>query len=489
MTFAFKTIRRILLLGLLTTGCTSPHVFGQSAKDSKQPNVLFIAIDDLNDWVEGLGGHPQVKTPHMDRLAQRGILFTNAHCQAPICQPSRTSLLTGTYPFHNGVYDVEQNMRDAPLVKEAVTIPEYFRKAGYHTLGVGKIAHRTAEEEGFWDAFGGRKGWNWMGERIGPQGVSGLPEPSIFDFGPVPFKDEEMNDMQSTQWAVKQLEQDFEKPFFLAVGLITPHLPHFTPEKYFEMYPVDTVQLPEVLPGDLDDLPPMGRKFTRYFDTTPMSHHNITRNGLWHKAVSSYLATATFTDHCVGKLLDALDKSSYAKNTIIVLWSDHGFHIGEKMHWEKRSLWDESTRVPLIFVAPGFTRRGSHSERTVGLIDIYPTLIELCGLENKAGLEGRSLVPLFKDPKKKWPYPALTTQMPGNHTVRTEEWRYIRYVNGDEELYDHRADPNEFYNLAGKLEYAKVIAQLSRYLPQNEVPSGPRLPPRPYTQPFDWTQP
>ncbi len=435
-------------------------------------------------------------TPQMDRLARRGVLFTNAHCQAPICQPSRTSLLTGTYPFSNGVYDVEQNMRDAPRVKDAVTIPQYFRKHGYQVLGAGKIHHRRAEETGSWDEFGPRFGWGWMGQRIGPKGVSGLPEPSIFDFGPVPFAVEEMNDMRVTDWAVARLREKPNatssgeaEPFFLAVGLVTPHLPLFTPSEIYHRFPVDSIDLPEVLPGDLDDLPPMGRKFTRYFDSTPMSHHNITRHGLWHKAVASYLACATFTDHCVGRLLDALDNSPHADNTVILLWSDHGFHIGEKMHWEKRSLWEESTRVPLIIVVPGTSKAGARCSRPVGLIDIYPTLVELCKLPEKGGLEGRSLVPLLQDPDREWSYPALTTQMPGNHSVRTERWRYIRYANGDEELYDHRADPNEFHNLAGDPEHAAVMKQLATHLPETEVPSGPRLPRQKYTQEFDWTKP
>ncbi len=460
-----------------------------AAENSRSPNVLFIAVDDLNDWVGGLEGHPQSITPNMDHLAERGVLFTNAHCQAPICQPSRTSLLTGTYPFSNGVYDVEQNMRDAPLVKNAVTIPQYFRKNGYRTLAAGKIHHRTNEEEGSWDEFGGRKGWDWMRSIVGPQGVSGLPEPSIFDFGPVPIETEDMNDAKTTDWAIRQLEKEHEKPFFLAVGLLTPHLPLFTPEDFYGQYPLDQVELPETRSDDLEDLPPMGRKFTRYFDTTPMSHHNITRHGLWRKAVASYLATATFVDHCVGQLLDALDGSAYADNTIIVLWSDHGFHIGEKMHWEKRSLWEESTRVPLIIARPQDRSAGDRSSRAVGLIDLYPTLIEMCGLPSKDGLEGRSLVPLLDDPMLEWNFPALTTQMPGNHAVRTEHWRYIRYANGDEELYDHRVDKHEFKNLAEDPQYQSVKARLAEHLPKHQVPSGPRLPRRKYTQVFDWTQP
>lgn len=455
----------------------------------QQKNVLFIAVDDLNDWVSILDGHPQARSPNLERLIQRGVQFENAHCQAPICQPSRTSLLTGTYPFSNGVYDIEQNMRDAPLVKNAVTLPQYFRQHGYRTLAAGKIHHRTNEEVDTWDEFGGRSGWNWMSKLVGPGGVSGLPEPGIFDFGPIPVEIREMNDMKVTDWAIDQLKRDFDRPFFLAVGLITPHLPLFTPEEFYNLFPLDEVELPEVLADDLEDLPPMGRKFTRYFDSTPMSHNEIVRHGLWHKAVASYLATAAFVDHCVGKLLDALDDSEYDDNTIIVLWSDHGFHLGEKSHWEKRSLWEESTRVPLIFADPGISKKGVNVSRTVGLIDIYPTLIDLCGLPEKTGLEGRSLVPLLEDPDREWNYPALTTQMPGNHAVRTEDWRYIRYANGDEELYDHRVDKNEFRNLANDPEYAPLIKRLSTFLPDHQVPSGPRLPRQKFTQDFDWTKP
>jgi arylsulfatase A-like enzyme len=501
-------------VALMMTILVGPAALLAAEQPRDQPNVLFIAIDDLNDWVGCLGGHEQVRTPHIDRLAERGVLFSNAHCQAPICQPSRTSLLTGTFPHRNGVYTVEQRWRKAPLVQDAVTLPQYFREHGYRTLGAGKIFHREDQLEPAWDEWGVRYGWNWMGERVGPDGISGLPTPSIFDFGPFPAKPEEMNDMRVTDWVVSRLDKSYDKPFFLAVGLITPHLPLFTPPEFYEQYPLDTTRLPVTLPGDLDDLPAMGRKFTRYFDTTPMSHHNITRNGLWHKAVASYLACATFTDHCVGRLLDALDDSPHAKNTIIVLWSDHGFHLGEKMHWEKRSLWEESTRVPLIFSLPGFKKgsdtvvrstpgavpatvpdpflnphRHARCTRPVGLIDIYPTLIELCDLPEKESLQGRSLSPLLQDPTREWDYPALTTHHPGNHAVRSEHWRYIRYANGDEELYDHRIDPHEFHNLAQDPQHADMIRQLAEWIPDNDAPYGPQEPRHQYTQEFDWSRP
>lgn len=453
------------------------------------PNVLFFAIDDLNDWVKCFDGHPQVKTPNIDRLARRGVLFSNAHCQAPICMPSRTSLLTSTYPWQNGVYAIEQKFETAPALNGAVTLPQYFRQNGYHTMGAGKISHRGHGDKDRWDEFGGRSGWKWMGDLVGPEGVSGLPTPSIFDFGPLPVKDADMNDAKVTQWCVDRLAEKHDKPFFLAAGLITPHLPLFTPQKYYDMYPLDTVELPPVLPGDLDDLPPLGRKFTRYFDSTPLCHLNILRYGLWHKAVASYLACATFTDMCVGRLLDALDQSPYAENTVIVLWSDHGFHLGEKQHWEKRSLWEESTRVPLIFAGPNTGKAGGRCSRPVGLIDIYPTLIDLCGLPARQELQGHSLVPLLENPSRAWEYPALTTHHPGNHAVRTERWRYIQYANGDEELYDHDCDPNEWKNLANDPQYGEVKKRLAIHIPKTNAPYAPRLPRQKFTQEFDWSKP
>jgi len=479
-----------LLIALFSLLLTEPTA--STTQAAEKPNVLFIAIDDLNDWVGSMDGHPQAQTPHIDRLATRGINFLNAHCQAPICQPSRTSLLTSTYPHRNGVYFIEQDFDNAPLIEDAITLPTYFKQNGYRILRGGKIYHRTPEgDSDNWDESGERRGWNWMGKLVGPEGVSGLPEPSIFDFGPVPVVTEDMNDARVAKWAAEKLsEEGDQRPFFLAVGFITPHLPLFTPEAFYERFPLDRVDLPATQPGDLDDLPPLGRKFTRYFDTTPMSHHHITRHGLWKKAVASYLATSTFTDHCVGIVLDALEASAHADNTVVVLWSDHGFHLGEKMHWEKRSLWEESTRVPLVFVAPGGDMpRNATSRRPVGLIDIYPTLVELCGLPRNEDLQGRSLVPLMKDPDLPWDHPVLTTHHPGNHAVRSERWRYILYANGDEELYDHHNDPHEFRNLADEPHYTEIIEDLQRHIPKETAPYAPRLPKQKFTQDFDWFQP
>ena len=461
------------------------------AQPAPRPNVLFIAIDDLNDWVGALGGHPQAYTPHLDRLARRGVLFTNAHCQAPICQPSRSSLLSGTYPFRNGVYDIAQRMRDAPALKDAVTLPEYFGRHGYTTVSTGKIFHRP--EETAWRENGpaGRvfPKFPWFGKTT----ISGLPLVGPggrgFDFGPVDAAPGEMPDGRTATWAVERLRQGLPEPFFLAVGLTGTHLPLLASRETHLRFPPAQVALPVAPMDDLEDVPPMGRKFTRYFDASPLTHNEILRRGLWHQAVAAYLACVTEVDAALGRVLDALDRTPQGRNTVIVLWSDHGFHLGEKLHWEKRSLWDRSTRVPLIVAGPGVTAAGKQSGRAVGLIDLYPTLVELCGLPARPGLDGRSLVPLLRDPQHPWPYPALTTQMPGNHAVRTEQWRYIRYVNGDEELYDMRADPHELANLAGDPRHAAVKAELARWLPREEAPMGPRLPTGPTEFEFDWTRP
>jgi arylsulfatase A-like enzyme len=381
-------------------------------------------------------------------------------------------------------------MRDAPALKDAVTLPQHFRRNGHRTLGVGKIYHTAEGDADAWDEWGGRKSWQNFAKHLGTNSASGIPDADIFDFGPVPGGvDDEMADSDHTRWAVEKLSQPQDRPFFLAVGLVTPHLPLHTPPAWFEMHPEAATKLPSVLPGDLDDLPPMGRKFTRYFDSTPMGHLNILRHGAWHRAVSAYLACASFTDHCVGRLLDALDRGPHAENTLVVLWSDHGFHLGEKMHWEKRSLWERSTRVPLIFAGPGIAPAAGGCTRAVGLIDIYPTLIELCGLPERKELQGRSLVPLLKNPLADWPHAALTTQHPGNHGVRTERWRLIRYANGDTELYDMRADPNEWRNLAADPQHAATIRELEAHLPKHNAPEAPRLPRARYTQEFDWSRP
>ncbi len=426
---------------------------------AKRPNVLFIAIDDLNDWVGCLGGHPQVKTPNIDRLARRGVLFTNAHCQAPICNPSRVSLLTGRLPSSTGVYQLSPNFRSDAKLKNLVTLPQHFAAAGYETLGVGKIFHGRYPDTISFQTNGPRPGFGPRPKKK----INYLTGHALWDWGAFPEKDSQMGDAKVADWTIEQLRAGHARPFFLAVGFYRPHVPLYVPQKWLDLYPEGSVRLPPTKEGDRDDLPEFAKKLT---NGLPAPRHEwFVENHQWRRAVAAYLASVTFVDNQLGRVLDALDASGAADNTVVVLFSDHGWHLGEKFRWAKRSLWERSTRVPMIVVAPGRTRDEKCS-RPVGLVDLYPTLIELCGLPPREGLDGHSLAPLVASPQSARREPAITTYEQNNHAVRSEHWRYIRYADGSQELYDHRRDPNEWNNLAGDEKYADVIAQHARWIPK-----------------------
>ena len=433
-----------------------------AAADPKKPDVLFIAVDDLNDWVGVLGGRADVKTPNIDRLAKRGVVFTKAYCAAPACNPSRTALLTGLQPSTTGVYLNGQSWR--PALPDAVTLPHYFRKNGYVVHGGGKIFHGSWNDDRAWDDY------HKLGGFPKPETVphNGIPKTGHFDWGPVDAPDEAMGDFQTAEWAAKVLAGPHDKPLFLAVGFYRPHLPFYAPKKYFDLYPLDTLKLPEVLDTDLEDVPSAGRKMAN----PGGDHAKVVAAGQWKHAVQAYLACISFTDAMVGKVLDALDESGRAENTIVVLWSDHGWHLGEKQHWRKFALWEEASRVNLTVTAPGVTSPGKTCGRPVGLIDLYPTLVDLCGLPTKDGLDGVSLRPLLADPAAKWDRPALTTHGRNNHALRSERYRYVRYADGSEELYDHDADPREWTNLATEPGMAAVKAGLAEHLPRTNAPNA-----------------
>ncbi len=448
----------LVLLSLVTSATQG----GEAAQPAgSRPNVLFVAIDDLRDWTGFLAGHPDVKTPNLDRLAQRSIKFTRAYCAAPACNPSRASLLTGLRPSTTGVYHNNQPWR--PALPNAVTLPEHFMAAGYHVAGGGKIFHGGTNDHKYWHEY--------FDQRKDPQPantpVNGIRNAQHFDWGPVDVDDDAMSDYQVVSWAQKFLASKQEKPFFLAVGLYRPHLPWYVPKKYFDKFPLESVKLPEVKEDDLDDVPEAGRKMAR----PEGDHRRVLESKNWEKAVQGYLASIAFADAQIGRLLDALESSPYADNTLIVLWGDHGWHLGEKQHWRKFALWEEATRVPLLVSLPG-QKSGQECPRTVNLVDLYPTLIELCNLPAKE-LDGVSLVPLLKNPQAPWDRPSLTTHGRNNHAVRSERWRYIRYADGSEELYDHEQDPKEWKNLAGDPQYSQIKASLAKYLPQTNAPDAP----------------
>jgi len=452
---------------------------GQAARKDK-PNVLFMAIDDLNDWVGCLGGHPDVKTPNLDRLAQRGVLFTNAHCSAPACNPSRASLMTGILPSTSGVYHNPDPWRESPVLEGAVTIPQHFMAHGYRAVGGGKIYHGAFPDPASWQEYFPDQKKNKPDDPM-PDGrpLNGIPKTAHFDWGPVDAEDKDMGDWKVADWAIGELKKKHEDPFFLACGFFRPHLPWYVPQKYFDMYPADKVTLPNVKEDDLDDVPPIGKRMAR----PEGDHRKVIEHNQWRKAVQAYLASISFTDACVGRVIDGLDSSEHKDNTIVILWSDHGWHLGEKLHWRKFSLWEEATHNVLMMVVPGVTKAGQRCGRPVSMLDIYPTLIELCGLRSRSELQGRSLVPLLKDPAAEWDRPALTTHGKDNHSLRTERWRYIRYSDGTEELYDHSKDEMEWQNLSGDPQYAQVKQRLARWLPKTNVPEVTGRPRR--NQPTD----
>ncbi|MEZ6103674.1 MAG: sulfatase [Pirellulaceae bacterium] len=430
-----------------------------------RPNVLMIAVDDLNDWVGCLGGHPQSVTPNLDAFAQRSVVFTNAHCQAPICNPSRISLLTGTRPSTTGIYYLGPLLRQCDSTEDAVTLPQHFARHGYHTMAAGKIFH--VEGRGEFDLYAGNMGG--MGPRP-PKPISAGHSHPLWDWGAFPDSDELMPDAKIAAWASEQLAKSYDQPFFLACGFYRPHVPMTVPHKWFDLHPLDQVQLPAYTETDLDDVPAYGQDLS--YSAVAPRHSWIVEHDEWRHAVQSYLASVTFVDAQVGKVLDALRTSAHADNTMVVIWSDHGFHLGTKQRWGKRSLWEDSTRVVLMMHRPTDSV-GTRCNRPVELLDLFPTFNDLCQLPPVTGLEGQSLTPLLDDANAAWPWPAITSFGQQNHAVRTQNWRYIRYVDGSEELYDHRVDPHEWTNLAARPEYREVIREHRRWLPQVNQPMAP----------------
>jgi choline-sulfatase len=430
-----------------------------------QPNVLLIAIDDLNDWVGCLGGHPDAKTPHIDRLAERGVLFTNAHCQAPICNPSRTSIMYGLRPSTSGVYMNAPKPWTVPALKDRVTIARHFAANGYLTLTTGKIYHGSGLPPGDFDVIGPRPGQRIKHDvRLIPETKEGAN--GLWDFGPQAYDEKLFQDHADATWASNEIGTKREKPFFLAIGFYRPHVPFYSPTRVFNQIPEHEIDLPPVKEDDRDDLPAIAGELTKALAAP--SHSWFVESGQWKPAVQSYLSCVRWTDEQVGRLLDALDESQHAKNTIVVLYSDHGFFLGEKQRWAKQSLWERATKVPFIISAPGMSQ-GSPCARAAELLSIYPTLIELCGLPKRDDLDGVSLIPLLKNPSAQWKRPALTTHGKNNHAVRNERYRYIRYYDDSEELYDLEEDPNEWTNLAGRVEYDDVKWELAGWCPKSNA--------------------
>lgn len=460
-------IRRLIFsFVLITLSITTASAI--DAAETIRPNVLFIAMDDLNDWIGCMGGHPQTITPNLDRLAKSGVLFTNAHCAAPACNPSRISVFSGIAPNVSGVYANNQVLRE--VLPDVELLPKTFSKNGYRSTGSGKMLHYIIDAQSWDDYF--------------PEPASEMPIPHTLypdkrpvslprggpwqyvetDWGALDTTDENFGgDYSVSQWVSEQLAQKHDKPFFLACGIYRPHEPWFVPAKYFEPFPLESIQIP---PGykedDLADLPPEGKRQgpNRYFD-------HIQKHGQWKHAIQSYLASIHFADAMLGRVLDALDHSEYADNTIVVLWSDHGWHLGEKQHWQKYTGWRVCTRIPLMIRVPkncpGLPEGTTPDvcDKPVNLVSLAPTLFDLCGLPPSKVHNGPSLTPLLKDADAPWSHVSVTClHNPGDYSLSDNHWRYIHYANGDEELYDIQADRYEWNNLAGDPKYADKLAEL-----------------------------
>ena len=491
-------LRTWILLGV---GLTLPSLAQSSETNVSEkntntpPNVLFISIDDLNNWVGYLEGHPQVKTPNMDRLAGAGCAFTNAHCTTPLCQPSRTAVLTGLSPVKTNVFENGSKFDHTAYTM----LPQYFARHGYKTYGTGKIHHKkhvtsaifqkSYLTEQRWSPFEGRdvdytkkelpsKG-SKNPEHVVPSGPAGrryvmpfnrMPSErspddkkgESFDWSAFDLPDNTFGDSKIVDWATEQIEtHDSQQPFFMAVGFYRPHIPLYAPAQYFDLYPLESIQLPMTTPNDLADIPIAGKQ-RALSAVTAGTHAHVTRNGQWAKAVQAYLASISFVDHQIGRLVDCLDRTSYADNTIIVLFSDHGWHLGEKQAWGKQTGWIHSTQVPLIFCGPT-VQAGTLCEETVSLLDLFPTLAELTGFPTR-GLDGVSLAYLLQDPTHITERTVKTYINSEDFVLSSRQYRYIHYGGGSEELYDVEIDPREYRNLAGTTYSQSIITSLQGHL-------------------------
>lgn len=433
------------------------------AKAAERPNVLLIAIDDLNDWVGSLGGHPQAQTPNIDALARRGVSFTNAYAAAPVCNPSRAAMFSGKRPSTTGIYDNVHDWR--PHLSPALMLPTRFRNAGYLVAGSGKLYHHGYDRRADWGQYAPFP-VSQKGTDCGTNAVTAAD--GLIKYAISACSDSQTSDYRNVQWMIDRLKETRSQPFFFGLGIWLPHLWWYAPKSYYDLYPRTSVQLPPYLATDLNDVPPAGKSMAQ----KASDHDAILAAGTqhWRDLVRAYLAAVSFADAQVGRVMAALDASPYRDNTIVVLLSDHGWHLGEKRHWQKYTLWEEATRVPYIWVVPGVTGANQKVAAPVDLMSLYPTLMDLAGLSIPAHVEGASVKSLLVNPGASRNVPAITTYKLQNHAVRTGPWRYIRYKDGSEELYDHTGDENEWTNLAGRADMAQRKAELRQLLPKVNAP-------------------
>ena len=464
---------------------------GSIAFAKPQPNVLFLAVDDMNDWIGCMGATPRALTPNIDRLASRGMMFTNAHTAGVFCAPSRAAIFTGQYASTTGCYDTATYFYDHPEIRP---LQVSFTKGGYQTFGAGKLFHHPAgniDQRGWTEFFIRSKeqretGWplnSWSEEvpfpdpfpnsvyNEGKEIKGGL----FLEWGAVPNeKEEELVDTIWANWAVSKLKEKHDKPFFLAMGLYAPHFPNYCPQKYFDLYDPAKIELPPYKEDDLEDLPEKVRR--QKTNRKNLHHKRLVELDAIDDAIHGYLACISYADAMIGRVLDALDASPYADNTIVVLWSDHGYHHGEKGEWGKHTLWERTSNVPFIWAGPGIAK-GATADVTVSLIDMYPALVDLCGLPKPDhDLEGVSIAKTLQDPASAKDRDVYLPHMePGSYAIMNRDWRYIHYADDTEELYDVKGDPNEWHNLASNPEHEAIKKQLRGKAPTTFAKKGARL--------------
>lgn len=447
-------------------------ISGSRALAGQKLNVLFIAVDDMNNHL-GCYGNPIVKSPNIDKLSERGVRFVHAYCQFPLCSPSRTSLMTGLRPDVTQVFDLKKHFRS--VVPNVVTLPQHFMNNGYFTARVGKIYHYGNPGDIGTDGLDDAPSWN---QRVNPKGRDKAEENLIINYTPkrglgssmsllaADGTDEEQTDGMVATEVIKLMEQHKDKPFFLAAGFYKPHCPYVAPKKYFEMYPLEKIQLPPISDSEFNDVPNVALA-----STNPRPWFGVTEHQA-RECKQAYYAAISFADAQIGRLLAALDRLHLRDKTVIVFWSDHGYHLGEHGLWMKQSNFEESARAPLIIAGPGIKHAPYGCEKPVELLDIYPTLAGLCGLPKPKEAQGYSLRPLLENPDAEWNHPAYTQVQRGpipGHSVRTERYRYVEWANGKEgaQLYDHEHDPNELNNLINDKRSAKIVAQMKALVQKN----------------------
>ncbi len=457
----------ILLAGLgVLSACASksgPESKSDSDLVKAKPNVLFIAVDDMRDWAGYSSNFSNIKTPNLDKLAAQSMVFEKAYCAAPMCCASRTAIMTGKSPANTGVY--ENGNRWEGDLRTHVTLSRQFMNEGYYVAGFGKIYHGSGDLQ-YWHHYDLVGKWYQCPDNPDHPNACGNP----FD-----YPDSLDHDWQRATAAIDLINRDIQNPLFLACGFVLPHLPWNAPRRFFNMYPLDSIELPPVKADDLDDIPHIGRKIAEkkmqdhYCKDLQWSHQEIQDSGLWKINIQAYLASISYIDEQLGRLVDTWNEK-YGDNGVIVLWGDHGWHLGEKNHWSKFTLWEEGTRTPFMIKVPGVTSPGDKCGTPVSLLDIFPTLIDVCNLSPRNDLDGLSLSPLLHDPKIPWDRGAVTIYGQNNVTVRSKDWRYIHYCDESKELYYHPDDPNEWTNLAGP-DYMKIINKHHQWVPKCVPPT------------------